>query len=190
MDIQTYFDPATFTLSYIVPDPQSKDAVVIDSVLDYNPLSSQTQTASVEKLAAFLREKGLRLRYVLETHAHADHLSASQWLKRRFEAKVAIGEHIREVQATFKGVFDLPESFPIDGSQFDELLQDGQVRRAGTLATEVIATPGHPPACVSYKIGDALFTGDALFMEDYGTGRCDFPQGSADALYSSVHDKL
>ena len=190
MDIQTFFDPATFTLSYIVSDPQSKDAVVIDSVLDYNPLSSQTQTASVEKLAAFLREKGLRLRYVLETHAHADHLSASQWLKRRFEAKVAIGEHIREVQATFKGVFDLPESFPIDGSQFDELLQDGQVLRAGTLAIEVIATPGHTPACVSYKIGDALFTGDALFMEDYGTGRCDFPQGSADALYSSVHDKL
>ncbi|MFO0760629.1 MAG: MBL fold metallo-hydrolase [Byssovorax sp.] len=120
---------------------------------------------------------------MLETHAHADHLSSSQLLKRRHGARVAIGARITEVQQTFKGVFDLPDDFPTDGSQFDRLLADGEKVEAGSLLIEVIATPGHTPACVTYKIGDAIFTGDAIFIEDYGTGRCDFPRGSAADLY-------
>ena len=123
---------------------------------------------------------------MLETHAHADHLSASQLLRRRLDAPVAISERIREVQATFKDILDLPPGFATDGTQFDRLLADGEVVRAGTLAFEVIPTPGHTPACASYRIADAVFTGDALFIEDYGTGRCDFPRGSADALYDSI----
>jgi glyoxylase-like metal-dependent hydrolase (beta-lactamase superfamily II) len=190
MNIQPFYDPATYTLTYVVYDPQSKDAVVIDSVLDYDPLGSETSTGSVEKVAAFLKEGGLLVHYALETHAHADHLSAAPWLKRRFEARTVIGENIREVQSTFKPLFDLSPEVPTDGSQFDRLVRDGEVIEAGTLRIEVIATPGHTPACVSYKIDDAVFTGDALFIEDYGTGRCDFPRGSAEALYTSVHDKL
>jgi glyoxylase-like metal-dependent hydrolase (beta-lactamase superfamily II) len=188
--IEPFFDAATFTLTYVVHDPSSKDAVVIDPVLDYDPLSSQTRTASVEKVEAYLREHGLHLHYVLETHAHADHLSGSQYLKRRFDAKVAIGARITEVQATFKNVFDLPASFPANGSQFDRLLADDEVVAAGSLRIEVIPTPGHTPACVSFRVEDAVFTGDALFIEDYGTGRCDFPRGSAHDLYASVHDRL
>jgi glyoxylase-like metal-dependent hydrolase (beta-lactamase superfamily II) len=190
MMIETFYDPATYTLTYVVFDPDRRDAVVIDPVLDYDPLASATSTASVERVAAFLKDKGLRLHYVLETHAHADHLSGSQYLKRRFDAKVGIGARIVEVQRVFKGVFDLPESFAADGRQFDRLFEDGETFTAGSLAVEVLATPGHTPACVSYKIGDAVFTGDALFMEDYGTGRCDFPSGSADALYTSIHERL
>ncbi|MFO0677005.1 MAG: MBL fold metallo-hydrolase [Polyangiaceae bacterium] len=190
MNIETFFDPATYTLTYVVFDPATSDAVVLDPVLDYDPLSSSTSTRSVETVAAFLREKSLRLHYVLETHAHADHLSGSQYLKRRFGAKVGIGARIRDVQHVFRDVFDLGPEFPVDGSQFDALFEDGAVVRAGSLAIEVLPTPGHTPACVSYKIGDAVFTGDALFVEDYGTGRCDFPKGSADDLYTSVHDRL
>ncbi|MBS2011596.1 MAG: MBL fold metallo-hydrolase [Deltaproteobacteria bacterium] len=190
MKIETFYDPATYTLTYVVFDPTSRDAVVIDPVLDYDPLSSSTSTKSIEAVEAFLKKGSLRLHYVLETHAHADHLSGSQYLKRRFDATVAIGARIRDVQSVFKGVFDLPASFAVDGSQFDRLFEDGDKASAGSLEVEVMATPGHTPACVTYKIGDAVFTGDALFMEDYGTGRCDFPSGSADALYTSVHDRL
>ncbi len=190
MKTEPFYDPATYTLTYVVYDAQSKDAVVIDSVLDYDPLGSRTSTASVEKVAAFLTEHALVVHYALETHAHADHLSAAPWLKRRFGAKTVIGEDIRVVQSTFKPLLDLAPEVPTDGSQFDRLVRDGEVIEAGSLRIEVIATPGHTPACVSYKIDDALFTGDALFIEDYGTGRCDFPRGSAEALYTSVHDKL
>ena len=190
MRIHSLFDPATFTLTYVVFDPQSRDALVIDPVLDFDPLSAQTSLASIEKLAAFIDEERLKLRQVLETHAHADHLTGAQYLKRRYGAGVVIGARIAEVQSTFKNIFDLPESFRTDGSQFDRLLADGEGLEAGTLRVEAIATPGHPPACLTYKLGDALFTGDALFIEDYGTGRCDFPRGSAKELYHSVHDKL
>jgi glyoxylase-like metal-dependent hydrolase (beta-lactamase superfamily II) len=190
MNVHSFFDPATYTLTYVVFDAATRDAVVIDPVLDYDPSASRTSTRSVEAVAAFLRAQQLRVHWVLETHAHADHLSASQWLRRRFDAKIAIGARITEVQATFKDVFDLPASFRTDGGQFDRLLGDGEVVKAGSLDVEVIATPGHTPACVSYKIGDAVFTGDALFIEDYGTGRCDFPRGSAEDLYRSVHDRL
>jgi len=190
VEIEALFDPATFTLTYVVFDPASRDAVIVDPVLDYDPLASATATRSLEKLAAVVERERLRVHYVLETHAHADHLSGSQWLKRRFGAQIAIGERIREVQAVFKGLFDLPPSFRTDGGQFDRLLADGEVVEAGTLRLRVIATPGHTPACVSYFVGDALFTGDALFMEDQGTGRCDFPKGSAEALYDSIHERL
>jgi len=190
MNIETFFDPATSTLTYAVFDPKTGDAVVIDPVLDYDPLSSSTSTASVERVEAFLRKEHLKVHFILETHAHADHLSGSQYLKRRFDARVAIGAAITEVQKVFADVFDLDSAFVPDGSQFDKLLRDGERLAAGSLGIEVIATPGHTPACVSYKIGDAVFTGDALFIEDYGTGRCDFPRGSAHALYTSVHERL
>lgn len=189
MDIKTFYDPATYTLTYVVFDAKTKDAVVIDPVLDYDPVGSTTSTESVREVESFLRNEGLRLHYVLETHAHADHLSGAQYLKRRFEAKVVIGHLITEVQKVFKPIFDL-QDLATDGSQFDLLVKDGDKLAAGSLEVTVIETPGHTPACVSYLIGDAVFTGDALFIEDYGTGRCDFPRGDARALYVSVHDKL
>ncbi|MGE0397633.1 MAG: MBL fold metallo-hydrolase [Kofleriaceae bacterium] len=185
MQIQHFFDSVTFTLTYVVFDPESRDAVIIDPVLDYDVLASRTSTKSLEPVASFVRERELRVHYVLETHAHADHLSGSQWLRQHFDAQVAIGERIRDVQEVFRAALDLPW-IVADGSQFDRLLTDGEVFTAGTLRIEVIATPGHTPACVTYRIGDALFTGDALFMHDYGTGRCDFPRGSAETLYDSI----
>ena len=185
MQVHAFHDPITSTLTYIVFDPDSRDAVAIDPVLDYDPVASRTSTASLERIATFLDERELRLHHVLETHTHADHLSGSQWLRDRYGARVAIGERVREVQRTFANVLDLPH-VATDGSQFDLLLADGEIVSAGALRVETIATPGHTPACVSYRIDDALFTGDALFMHDHGTGRCDFRGGSASALYDSV----
>lgn len=190
MEIQSFFDPATSTLSYVVFDRAAGDAVVIDPVWDFDALRVTTSTQSIDAIDEFLRRHALRLHFVLETHAHADHLSGSRLLARRFGAAVGIGRRITEVQESFRSVFDLPESFAVDGSQFDRLFADGEVLSAGTLSIEVIETPGHTPACVTYRIDDALFTGDALFVEDVGTGRCDFPRGSADDLYSSIHGRL
>jgi len=190
MEIHHQFDPATSTFTYVVFDPETRDAVVIDPVLDYDPLASQTSTESVDKLTEFIKGKELKVHYSLETHAHADHLSGGQLLKERLGAKVAIGDQIKVVQKTFKPIFGLPESFRTDGAQFDELLEAGKTFQAGSLSIQVLATPGHTPACVSYVIGDAVFTGDALFIEDFGTGRCDFPAGSAEDLYTSVHETL
>ena len=190
MEIRPFFDPRTSTLTYVVWDPATRDAVVIDPVLDYDPVRVRVFEDSLQALTAFIDGEGLRVRLVLETHAHADHLSGSQSLKRRYDAGVAIGEHIRDVQEVFGPVFGLGPSFPTDGSQFDRLFRDGEVFQAGSLSIQVIHTPGHTPACVTYCIGDALFTGDALFMPDSGTGRCDFPRGSADALYDSVAGRL
>ena len=190
MKIQEFYDPQTYTLTFLVWDEATHDPVVIDPVLDYEPGASQTTTKSVDAVSRFIERESLKLRYVLETHAHADHLSGSQILKARHGAKVAIGARITEVQETFKGLFDLGPEFRTDGSQFDRLLGDGEVLDAGSLAVKVIATPGHTPACVSYLLGDALFTGDALFIEDYGTGRCDFPRGSAEELFTAIHEKL
>lgn len=191
IQIEPFFDPRTNTLTYVVWDPATRDAVVLDPVLDYEPKASRMFLESVERVVDFVRARGLHLRYILETHAHADHLSGSQPLKKAFpEARIAIGERIRAVQALFKEVFGLPADFPTDGRQFDRLLRDGEVLQAGSLAIEVIPTPGHTPACATYRIGDALFTGDALFMPDAGTGRCDFPGGSSAALWDSVHEGL
>ena len=190
MEIKAFYHEPTYTLTYVVFDPASKDAVVLDPVLDYDPLGSQTSTAAADEVTDFLKSKGLKVHYVLETHAHADHVTAAPLLKRRLEADVVIGEQITVVQETFKTIFDLGEDFATDGSQFDKLTKDGEVFTAGALSVETLATPGHTPACVSYKIGDAVFTGDALFMDDYGTGRCDFPRGSAKDLYASITQRL
>jgi glyoxylase-like metal-dependent hydrolase (beta-lactamase superfamily II) len=186
LHIEPFYDPRTSTLTYVVFDEATRAAVVIDPVLDYDPATGTTWTESFDRVASYIDRERLKLHFVLETHAHADHLSSSQLFRRRFDALVAIGERIRDVQTTFQPIFDLPPSVALDGSQFDRLLRDGETLRAGTLAIEVIPTPGHTPACVTYKIEDALFTGDALFTEDYGTGRCDFPRGSAAMLYDSI----
>ena len=185
MRIQPFYDARTFTISYVVFDPETRDAVAIDPVLDYDPVGSSTFTESVDRLSDFVRQEGLRLHWSLETHAHADHLTGSAILRRRFDAKVAIGAPITAVQRTFKDLLAL-DHLATDGSQFDRLLAEGDVVVAGSLRIEVIATPGHTPACVTYRVGDALFTGDVLFLDDYGTGRCDFPGGSAEVMYASV----
>jgi glyoxylase-like metal-dependent hydrolase (beta-lactamase superfamily II) len=188
--VKHFFDKDTWTLTYVVYDSQSRDAVVIDPVWDYDPAASKMSTQSADEVIEFVEQQGLKVHYILETHAHADHVSGSQILKAQWpSAKVAIGAQIKAVQEVFKGVFNL-KNLKTDGSQFDLLIDEGQEISAGTLNIDTIYTPGHTPACASYVIGDAVFTGDALFMPDYGTGRCDFPAGSADDLYTSVHDKL
>jgi glyoxylase-like metal-dependent hydrolase (beta-lactamase superfamily II) len=187
MKIESFFDKRTYTVTYVVYDESTRDAVVIDPVMDYDAAASRTWFESVDVVDAFVKAQGLKLRFVMETHAHADHLSGAQELKRRYpETKLAIGARITEVQKVFKQVFDLPQDFATDGRQFDVLLKEGETLRAGSLEFETIYTPGHTPACATYKIEDAIFTGDALFMPDMGTGRCDFPGGSAERLYESI----
>lgn len=186
MLIEAFFDPQTFTLTYVVYDGASKDAVVIDPVLDYDPLAVRVSTESVDDVLAFVNAKALEVGAVLETHAHADHLSGAQVLKERLGVPVVIGKSITKVQHVFKDILNLGDRFATDGRQFDKLIADGEKLAVGTLTVEAIHTPGHTPACMTYRIGDALFTGDALFMPDYGTGRCDFPAGSAADLYDSV----
>lgn len=189
--VKDFFDKATWTLTYVVYDAKTKDAVIIDPVWDYDPASSSLTSESAVKVRDFIKELGLKVHNILETHAHADHVTGAQVLKKEFpDAKIGIGANIREVQGVFKKVFNLASDYKTDGSQFDLLLEEGKPHFAGSLKIETIFTPGHTPACASYLIGDAVFTGDALFMPDFGTGRCDFPAGSADQLYTSVHDKL
>lgn len=189
--VKEFFDKATWTLTFVVYDESTKDAVILDPVWDYDPAASKMSTHSADEVLQFVKSHNLNVHYILETHAHADHVSGSQVLKKHIpNAKVGIGAKITEVQKVFKGVFNLDPSFKTDGSQFDILLEEGKQVQAGSLKIDTIYTPGHTPACSSYVIGDAVFTGDALFMPDYGTGRCDFPAGSADDLYTSVHEKL
>jgi glyoxylase-like metal-dependent hydrolase (beta-lactamase superfamily II) len=189
--IKEFFDQKTWTLTYIVWDEKTKDAVLIDPVMDYDPASSKTSDESAKAVIAFLDKNNLKLHYILETHAHADHLSGSQIIKKQYpQAKIAIGEKITKVQEVFKGVFGLQDDFKTDGSQFDQLLKDGEEFSAGSIQIKTIFTPGHTPACASYYIDGNIFVGDALFMPDYGTGRCDFPAGSAAELYHSVHDRI
>ena len=185
--IEPFYDTRTSTMTYVVYDPETRDAVILDPVLDYDPKASKTWTESVDRVVRFVREQQLVPRYILETHAHADHLSGSQRLKAAYpEARVAIGEHITDVQKLFRDIFDLPADFATDGRQFDQLLADGETVRAGSIEIDVIHTPGHTPACVTYKIDDAIFTGDTLFMPDMGTARCDFPGGSSETMYDSI----
>lgn len=186
MQIEAMFDARTWTLTYVVWDPHTRDAVIIDPVLDYDPLAVRVFEESLDQVSAFVRSRDLKVHYVLDTHAHADHLSGFQRLKNELGAKIGIGRDIGRVQAVFKGLFNWPASFPTDGSQWDVLLSDGEPLTAGSLTIRPIATPGHTPACITYQIGDALFTGDTLFMPDFGTGRCDFPGGSAADLYDSI----
>lgn len=191
MHIEPFFDERTSTLTYVVFDPETRDAVVIDPVLDYEPIGSKIWTESADVVDAYVKKHNLTVHYILETHAHADHISGAAYLKDRLDgAQVMIGRDITKVQKIFKAVFNLPAGFATDGSQFDALVTPGEPFYAGSVKIESIATPGHTPACLTYKIGDAIFTGDALLMPDVGTGRCDFPAGSSDDMYTSVHDVL
>jgi glyoxylase-like metal-dependent hydrolase (beta-lactamase superfamily II) len=190
MKIETHFHQDSFTFTYIVYDENTKDTVIIDPVLDYYPNSSSWSTEAIDKIQSFLDENGLNLRLILDTHAHADHLSGAQELKKRYpDAPYGIGKEITQVQETFKDIYNL-KNLKTDGSQFDMLFEDGQLMEAGSLSFKVLHTPGHTPACYCYLIEDCLFTGDALFMPDFGTGRCDFPKGSAEDLYETIHEKL
>ena len=187
MEIKSWCDHDTFTMTYCVFDPATKDAVVIDPVWNYDSSTGALSLKSVEEVSTFIKMEQLKLHLIFETHAHADHLTGAQPLKKIFPAaKVAIGARITEVQSVFKKVFNFVDHFHTDGRQFDLLLKDGSETKAGSLSIKTIYTPGHTPACVSYLIGDALFVGDALFMPDSGTGRCDFPAGSSEDLYESI----
>lgn len=189
-EIKAFYDAPTFTLSYLVYDPSTKDAVLIDPVLNYNPNSGKISFESLDEVEAYVRKNELNLLYSLETHAHADHLSGAYYLKKRFpEVKVGIGKNIIKVQELFKDVFNL-KNLKADGSQFDLLLEDGEELKAGSITLKTFYTPGHTPACSSYLAGDALFAGDTLFMPDFGTARVDFPAGSAHDLYDSIKNKL
>ena len=185
-DIAAFFDEKTFTVSYVVSDPAGDQAVIIDPVLDYAPSSGRTSTASADKLVAYVNERRLTVGWSLETHAHADHLTAAQYIKQKLGAGVAIGAHISAVQQTFSELFNLGGAFPADGSQFDRLLAGGDTLEFGGLTLSVMHTPGHTPACSTYVIGDAAFVGDTIFQPDLGTARCDFPGGDAATLYRSI----
>ena len=186
IQVLAQFDPQTFTLSYLVWDEKTLDALIIDPVLDYDSASGKISCESLVKLETEAKEKSLNIQAILETHAHADHLSSSQYLKKTYPSAVlAISERIKTVQATFKPIFNLTE-LKTDGSQFDLLLKDNQVISFGSIKVKVLPTPGHTPACASFLIADNLFVGDSMFMPDYGTGRCDFPAGSAKDLYQSI----
>ncbi len=180
------FDPATWTVTYVVYENEGSPAAIIDSVLDYDPKSGRTRTDSADKVIAFVKEKRLSVEWILETHAHADHITAAPYLKRALGGKTAIGGHITAVQQVFKGIFNLERAFSTDGRQFDHLMQEDETFRIGDLTGRVIYVPGHTPACVAYQIGDAVFVGDTLLMPDVGTARCDFPGGDARTLYRSV----
>lgn len=184
------FDPATWTVTYVVHNGPGSVAAIIDSVLDYDPKSGRTRTTSADKLIDYVKAQGLQVQWILETHAHADHLSAAPYLKKKLGGQIGIGDQITKVQKVFKGIFNLEPEFRLDGSQFDVLLKDEQEFSIGELTARVLAVPGHTPACVAYQVGDAVFVGDTLFMPDVGTARCDFPGGDANTLYASVQKVL
>jgi glyoxylase-like metal-dependent hydrolase (beta-lactamase superfamily II) len=188
-DIKAFFDEPTNTVSYLVSDPETRQAAVIDPVLDYDNRSGKADVRSADAILKFAADTGLTIAWVLETHAHADHLSGAPYIKAKTGAKVAIGEHIRDVQRIFRPVFNATDVSG-DGSEFDKLLTDGETLKIGNLEVEAIYTPGHTPACLSYRIGDAVFVGDTLFMPDYGTARADFPGGDARTLYRSIQRLL
>lgn len=184
------FDPGTWTVTYVVHQGPGTACAVIDSVLDYDPKSGRTKHTSADKVIDYVQTHDLKVAWILETHAHADHLTAAPYLKAALGGKTAIGHRITAVQKVFKGIFNLEPDFPTDGSQFDHLLQPGEELRVGQLVGKTIAVPGHTPACVAYQFGDAVFVGDTLFMPDVGTARCDFPGGDAKTLYGSIQQLL
>lgn len=184
--VDAFFDPATFTYSYVVTDPETRQCALVDSVLDYDPAAGRTSHATADRLIEFVRKHALQVQWLLETHVHADHLSASPYLKQQLGGKLAIGDQITVVQDTFGKLFNAGGDFVADGRQFDHLFHDGETFQIGNLQARAIHTPGHTPACMTYVIGDAAFVGDTLFMPDYGTARCDFPGGDAHTLYRSI----
>ena len=188
--VKAFFDPATWTVSYVVFDAPGGHCALVDSVLDYDPKSGRTRTDSADQLIAFVREQNLTVDWILETHAHADHLSAAPYLRKHLGGKIAIGGKITQVQNVFKGIFHLEPEFATNGSQFDHLFEDGDTFAIGALQAQALSVPGHTPACMAYQVGDAVFVGDTLFMPDVGTARCDFPGGNAHTLYQSVRKLL
>ncbi|MEY2730671.1 MAG: hypothetical protein RL584_1797 [Pseudomonadota bacterium] len=188
--VQAFFDAPTWTVTYVVYDREGGHAAVIDSVLNYDHKSGRTRTTGADELIAFVKAKGLKVQWILETHAHADHLSAAPYLRQHLGGRIGIGAGIDGVQKVFKGLFNLEPEFKTDGSQFDHLFQDGETFSIGAIQARVMSVPGHTPACVAYVIGDAVFVGDTLFMPDVGTARCDFPGGNAHTLYRSVRKLL
>lgn len=188
--IQAFFDRSTWTVSYVVWDNATRAAAVIDPVLDYEFKSGHTDTQAADKVLAYVKDQELKVEWILETHAHADHLSAARYLQERVGGRIAIGENIREVQATFKALYNLDRNFLPDGSQFDHLFQDGEIFRIGELEVKAMLVPGHTPADMAYLIGDSVFVGDTLFMPDVGTARADFPGGDAATLYRSIQRLL
>lgn len=184
--VQTFFDEPTFTATHVVHDSATKRAAIVDSVLDFDQPSGRTTTVSAEAVAAYVKAEGLVVDWILETHAHADHLSAAPFLKAQLGGKIVIGTAITTVQQTFARVFNEPASFAQDGSQFDRLMGDGEQFMLGEIPVTVLHVPGHTPACLAYLVGDGVFVGDTLFMPDYGTARCDFPGGDARTLYRSI----
>ena len=188
--VHAFFDNATNTISYVVQEPDGSAAAIVDSVLDFDYASGRTDTRSADAIIAFVQKNGLRIEWILETHVHADHLSAAPYLQERLGGRIGIGERITVVQDTFGKVFNEGTEFERDGSQFDALFKDGDSLHIGQMRCDVMHTPGHTPACLTYVIGDAAFVGDTLFMPDFGTARCDFPGGSADVMYDSAQKIL
>jgi glyoxylase-like metal-dependent hydrolase (beta-lactamase superfamily II) len=184
--VTAFFDDTTGTVSYLVADPLSRRAAIIDSVLDFDAAAGRTSTRSADMILDHVRENDFSVDWHLETHVHADHLTAAVYLKGKLGGRIAIGEHVRMVQSVFRDVFNAEDEFVADGQQFDHLFKNGERFRIGTLEAQVIHTPGHTPACVTYLIGATAFVGDTLFMPDYGTARCDFPGGEAQTLYRSI----
>ena len=189
-DVKAFFDEATNTVSYVVRDPSGSACAILDSVLDFDYASGRTDTRSADAIIAHIRAEGLEVQWLLETHVHADHLSAAPYLQERLGGKIGIGDRIRIVQDTFGKVFNEGTEFQRDGSQFDKLFEEGDSFMIGQMRGDVLHTPGHTPACLTYVIGDAAFVGDTLFMPDFGTARCDFPGGSSEVLYNSIQKIL
>ncbi|MCC5984265.1 MAG: MBL fold metallo-hydrolase [Rhodobacteraceae bacterium] len=189
-EVTSFFDQATNTITYVVRDPGGSACAIIDSVLDFDYAAGRTSTASADEVIAFVKDKGYRVEWLLETHVHADHLSAAPYLQEQVGGKIGIGRNITVVQDTFGKVFNAGTEFERDGSQFDQLFDEGDSIHIGQLRVDVLHTPGHTPACLTYVIGDAAFVGDTLFMPDFGTARCDFPGGSADTMWESVQKIL
>lgn len=188
--VKGFFDQDTWTVTYVVYEQPGSACAIIDSVLDYDPKSGRTSTKSANEVIAFVKANQLEVAWILETHAHADHLTAAPYLQAQLGGKVAIGENIRTVQGVFKTIFNLEPGFSTDGVQFDHLFADGEVFQIGNLKAEVMSLPGHTPACVAYRVGDAVFVGDTIAMPDVGTARCDFPGGDAAQLYKSIKKLL
>ena len=188
--VTAFFDEPTYTVSYVVADPETKACAVVDSVLDFDPASGRTNTESADEIIDFIRKNDLKVEWILETHVHADHLSAAPYLQEKLGGKIAIGAEIRTVQDTFGKIFNEGTRFQRDGSQFDKLMLDGDTFRIGNIEAHALHTPGHTPACMTYVVADAAFVGDTMFMPDYGTARADFPGGDARTLYRSIKKVL
>jgi len=190
MLIESFFDQATNTISYVITDSQTRQSAVIDSVMGFEPTTGRTDTLSADHIIDYLKKHGFNLQWILETHLHADHLSAAAYIQSQLGGKIAIGERVTEVQKVFAKLFNTPPSFTSSGEQFDKLIRDQECLNIGQLQLRAIHTPGHTPACMSYLIEDALFVGDTLFMPDFGTARADFPGGNAQTLYRSIQKLL